>query len=151
MDASASATAATTPRDAKSLGLAFLQAFWDGQPERGFALCAPDALWTFQPTLHEPRRVPVPQAVDFLMSALIGSFDPDSGYRVDVDNCIGEGNEAAIEYRAEGRNRRGEIYCNHYVVRFTVRAGEIISIRPYFDTHLVSRLLFDLDSRQPPF
>lgn len=141
----------TTSVDAKSLGLAFLQSFWDGQPERGYALCAPDATWTFQPTLHEPRRVPVPEAVEFLMSALIGGFDPDSGYRVEVDNCIGDGDEAAIEYRAEGRNRLGELYANCYLVRFTVREGKIVSIRPYFDTHLVSRLLFDLDERRAPF
>lgn len=137
--------------DAKSLGLAFLQSFWDGQIERGYELCAEDALWTFQTTLHDPRRVPVRDAVDFLMSALIGSFDPDSGYAVTVDNCIGEGDEAAIEYRAEGKNRRGETYANNYLVRFTVRDGKISSIRPYFDTHLVSRLLFDLDARKPPF
>jgi len=78
-------------------------------------------------------------------------FDPDSGYTVDVDNCIGEGDEAAIEYRAQGRNRQGVLYANNYLVRFTSKNGKILSIRPYFDTHLVSKLLFDLDRRCTPF
>jgi len=137
--------------DAKALGLAFLQSFWGNRIEQGYDLCAPDALWTFQATLHEPRKVPVRQAVEFLNSALVAGFDPDSGYTVDVDNCIGEGDEAAIEYRAQGRNRQGVLYANNYLVRFTSKNGKILSIRPYFDTHLVSKLLFDLDRRCTPF
>ena len=95
--------------------------------------------------------MPVREAVEFLMSALIGGFDPDSGYTVDVDNIIGEGDEAAIEYRAQGKTRSGEIYANNYLVRFTAIDGKLVSIRPYFDTHLVSKLLFDLDRRKSPY
>jgi pyruvate/2-oxoglutarate dehydrogenase complex dihydrolipoamide acyltransferase (E2) component len=133
------------PRDAKSLGLAFLQAFWDGDVERGFALCAPDALWRFQKTLHTPQEVPVREAVKFLMDALVAGFAPDSGYSVQFLNAIGEGEEAAFEYNATGRTVRGETYANNYLVRVTVRNGWIVSIRPYFDTHLVSRMLYSLD------
>jgi ketosteroid isomerase-like protein len=144
--------AVTEATDAKSLGLRFLQAFWSGKlEEEGYPLCAPDARWTFQKTLHEPRVVPVREAVEFLVSALIGGFDPDSGYTVDVDNLIGEGDEAAIEYRAQGKTRTGEVYANNYLVRFTARDGKLVSIRPYFDTHLVSKLLFDLDRRKSPY
>ena len=130
--------------DATSLGLAFLQSFWDGEPERGYALCAPDARWTFQRSLHEPREVPVAEAVQWLMDNLVSGFDPDSGYTVDLSSAIGEGDESAIEYSATGRTRSGETYLNHYVVRFTVRDGRIVSIRPYFDTHYVSRMLYEL-------
>jgi ketosteroid isomerase-like protein len=133
--------------DAKTLGLRFLQAFWAGDMERGFALCAPDARWRFQKTLHDPQEVPVREAVQFLMDSLVSGFHPDSGYSVELDNCIGEGDQAAVEYRASGRTRSGRWYANNYLVRFTTRAGQIISIRPYFDTHLVSTLLYDLDQR----
>ena len=54
------------------------------------------------------------------------------------------GNDAAVEYAAIGRTRRGDVYHNHDVVRFTVEHGRIVSIRPYFDTHYVSRMLHDL-------
>jgi ketosteroid isomerase-like protein len=130
--------------NAKSLGLAFLQSFWDGQPERGYALCAPDARWRFQRSLHEPREVPVPEAVQWLMDKLVSGFAPDSGYTVDVTSVIGEGDEAAIEYSATGKMRSGDIYNNNYVVKFTSRDGKLVSIRPYFDTHYVSKTLHDL-------
>jgi pyruvate/2-oxoglutarate dehydrogenase complex dihydrolipoamide acyltransferase (E2) component len=133
------------PRDARSLGLAFLQAFWDGDVGRGFALCAPDAKWRFQKTLHAPQEVPVREAVSFLMSALVSGFAPDSGYQVQFRNAVAEGDEAAFEYDASGRTVRGELYSNNYLVRMTVRDGWIVSIRPYFDTHLVSRMLYSLD------
>lgn len=129
---------------AKSLGLAFLQSFWDGQPERGYALCAPDARWRFQRSLHEPREVPVPEAVQWLMDKLVSGFAPDSGYTVDVTSAIGEGDEAAIEYSATGKMRSGDTYSNNYVVKFTSRDGKLVSIRPYFDTHYVSKTLHDL-------
>lgn len=130
--------------DATSLGLAFLQSFWDGQPERGYELCAPDARWTFQRSLHEPCEVPVAEAVKWLMDNLVSGFDPEAGYTVKLFNAIGDGDEAAIEYSATGRTRSGETYLNHYVVKFTVRHGKIVSIRPYFDTHYVSRMLHEL-------
>jgi ketosteroid isomerase-like protein len=131
---------------AKELGLAFLQAFWDGDLERGYALCAPDARWTFQRSLHDPVDVPVRDAVEWLMSRLVSGFVPESGYTVQLRDAIGEANEAAVEYSATGRTRRGEVYHNRYVVRFTAQDGRIVSIRPYFDTHYVSRTLFDLDA-----
>ena len=134
---------ATLP-DAKSLGLAFLQAFWDGAPERGYALCAPDARWRFQRSLHDPQEVPVADAVTWLMDKLVSGFAADSGYTVQLSSVIGEGDEAAIEYSASGRTVNGATYLNHYVVRFTTRDGRIVSIRPYFDTHYVSKMLYDL-------
>lgn len=130
--------------DAKSLGLAFLQSFWDGDPERGYALCAEDARWRFQRSLHDPVEVPVRAAVQWLNQNLIAAFDPASGYTVEVFGTIGEGDEAAIEYSATGRTRDGETYLNHYHVRFTARDGKLVSIRPYFDTHYVSKVLCDL-------
>jgi ketosteroid isomerase-like protein len=134
----------TSHTDTKALGLAFLQAFWDGDMERGYKLCAPDAKWRFQKTLHMPQEVPVREAVQWLTDKLVASFDPNSGYSVQFGNAIGEGDEAAIEYSASGKTRSGEIYTNTYLVRFTVRNGQIVSIRPYFDTHLVSKVLYDL-------
>ena len=121
--------------DAKALGLAFLQAFWDGDLERGYALCAADARWRFQRSLHEPVEVPVREAVGWLMDTLVSGFEPGSGYRVDLLSAIGDGEEAAFEYSATGRTRRGETYHNRYHVRVTAREGRIVSIRPYFDTH----------------
>lgn len=130
--------------DVKSLGLAFLQAFWDGDPERGYALCAPGATWRFQRSLHDPVEVPVRDAVRWLNDNLVAGFDPASGFTVEVLSAIGEGDEAAIEYSATGRTRRGNEYHNRYHVRFSARDGKLVSIRPYFDTHYVSKMLYDL-------
>lgn len=129
----------------KQVALQFLQAFWDGKPEDGLALCAPDARWTFQKSLREPRFAGIADAIDFLMTKLVGEFDPDSGYEVDVHHVVGDGDEVAVEYSARGQTRRGDMYENDYVVRFTLRDGKIVSVRPYFDTHYVHRVLAPLD------
>jgi ketosteroid isomerase-like protein len=134
--------ALTEPRQ---IALAFLQSFWDGAPERGQALCAPDARWTFQKSLREPRLAAIGDAVEWLNARLVREFHPDSGYTVDVRNVIAEGEEVAIEYGARGKTCRGDWYENDYLVRFTVRDGLIRSVRPYFDTHYVHRVLARLD------
>jgi ketosteroid isomerase-like protein len=131
--------------DNRRIAQAFLQAFWDGTPQNGLALCAPDAVWTFQRSLRQPRHAAVGEAIEWLMTRLVGEFDPASGYSVEVRNSIAEGDEVAIEYTARGRTRRGETYENDYLVRFTMRSGRIASVRPYFDTHYVHRVLAALD------
>jgi ketosteroid isomerase-like protein len=131
---------------AKDIALAFLQSFWDGEPERGLALCAEDALWTFQQSLPFPRHASIAEALDYLNTTLVAGFDPDSGYEVQVHNAIDDdGEEAAIEYSARGKTMRGGVYENDYLVRMTIRDGKIHSVRPYFDTHRVHKVLYDLD------
>jgi hypothetical protein len=130
--------------DNREIAQAFLQAFWNGAPQEGVALCAPDAVWTFQKSLRQPRHAAIPEAIDWLMSRLVGEFDPDSGYTVEVHNTIAEGDEVAMEYTARGRTRRGDLYENNYLVRFTIRDGRIVSVRPYFDTYYVHRVLAPL-------
>lgn len=129
----------------KQIAQGFLQAFWAGAPQDGVKLCAPDAVWTFQKSLRSPRYAPVGEAIDWLMAKLVGEFDPDSGYDVELHNVIADGDEVAMEYTARGRTRRGEIYENNYLVRFTITNGRIVSVRPYFDTHYVHRTLTTLD------
>ncbi len=138
-------TSSAAPSDAKSLALAFLQSFWDGEPERGYALCTDDARWQFQRSLHTPDVVPVREAVEWLNSHLVTGFDPNSGYAVQLGSVIGEGDEASAEYSATGLTRNGGRYHNRYHVRFTMRNGKIVSIRPYFDTHYVHNMLYKLD------
>lgn len=130
--------------EARNIGLAFLQAFWDGDIDRGIALCAADARWQFQKSLRAPRHASISEAVTWLNDTLIVAFDPDSGYEVEVHNSIGQGDEAAIEYTARGKNREGQVYENNYLVRFTVTDGKIVSVRPYFDTLYVHRRLAPL-------
>lgn len=130
--------------EARDIGLEFLQAFWDGDVDRGLALCAPDARWQFQKSLRTPRHASIAEAVAWLNETLIVAFDPDSGYEVEVHNSIGQGDEAAIEYTARGKNQHGQVYENNYLVRFTVNGGKIVSVRPYFDTLYVHRRLAPL-------
>ena len=137
--------------DSKKIATRFLEGFWAGEPERAFALCTDDAVWTFQKSLRSPRFASVPEAVDWLNEVLVSEFDPDSGYSVEVHNAIAEGEEVAIEYTATGATRRGEVYENNYLVRFTVKNGKIVSVRPYFDTHYVNERLVELLPLDPMF
>jgi ketosteroid isomerase-like protein len=132
--------------ESKKIAVRFLEAFWAGELETALALCDEKAVWTFQKSLREPRYASIPEAVQFLMDALVSEFDPDSGYSVEVHNAMEEGEEVAVEYTARGRTRRGDVYENNYLVRFTVEGDRIISIRPYFDTHYVHQTLANLDT-----
>jgi hypothetical protein len=79
-------------------------------------------------------------------STLVTWFDEDSGYIIEVHNAIDDGGEeAAIEYSARGKTKNGPMYENDYLVRMTIRDGKIYSVRPYFDTHRVHKVLYDLD------
>lgn len=140
-----STTAPNVGADAKTLGLAFLQSFWDGDLERGYALCAPDARWRFQRSLHDPVDVPVREAVQWLITTLVAGFEPGTQYSVELFSAIGEGDEASFEYSATGQARGGKTYHNRYHVRVTARDGRIVSIRPYFDTLYVHRTLVSLE------
>jgi len=137
--------------DSKKIATRFLKGFWDGKPEQALALCTEDAVWTFQKSLRSPRYASVLDAVDWLNETLISEFDPDSGYTIEVHNAISDGEEAAIEYTAKGTTRRGDVYENNYLVRFTVKKGKIVSVRPYFDTHYVNERLVKLPSLDPDF
>lgn len=132
----------TEPR---AVATGFLEAFWRGDIPAALARCAPDAVWTLQASLRADQQVPVPMAIEFLMTRLVSGFAPESGYTVTFHNAIAEGGEVAVEYSAAGRTRSGGHYTNDYLVRFTVRDGLIVSVRPYFDTHRVHRLLAALD------
>ena len=137
--------------DSKKIAISFLEGFWSGEPEKALALCSDNAVWTFQKSLRSPRYASVPDAVDWLNETLISEFDPDSGYTVEVHSAISDGEEAAIEYTAKGTTRRGDVYENNYLVRFTVNKGKIVSVRPYFDTHYVNERLVKLPSLDPDF
>jgi ketosteroid isomerase-like protein len=135
----------------KEIVTKFLEGFWTGEPEKSLALCSDDAVWTFQKSLRSPRYASVPNALDWLNKTLVSGFDRDSGYKIVVHNVVSDGEEAAIEYTATGTTIRGELYENNYLVRFTVRESEIISVRPYFDTHYVNERLSELPLLDPDF
>ncbi len=137
--------------DSRKIVTRFLEGFWAGEPEKVFALCSDDAVWTFQKSLRSPRYASVPRALDWLKETLVSEFDPDCGYTVEVHNVIADGEEVAIEYTATGTTRRGELYENNYLVRFTVKNGKIVSVRPYFDTHYVNERLAQLPPLDPTF
>jgi ketosteroid isomerase-like protein len=137
--------------DSKKIATSFLEGFWSGEPEKSLALCSDDAVWTFQKSLRSPRYASVPDAVEWLNETLISEFDPDSGYTVEVHSAISDGEEAAVEYTARGTTKRGEAYENNYLVRFTVKNGKIVSVRPYFDTNYVNERLVKLPPLDPEF
>ncbi len=137
--------------DSKKIATSFLEGFWAGEPEKALALCSDNAVWTFQKSLRSPRYASVPDAVSWLNETLVSEFDPDSGYTIEVHSAISDGEEAAIEYTATGTTRKGEVYENNYLVRFTVKKGKIVSVRPYFDTHYVNERLAELPPLDPVF
>jgi ketosteroid isomerase-like protein len=137
--------------DAGAVGLAFMQALWAGDLDACDAILTEDARWYFQlgmPQAQTERgRVwPAREAMRSIVDDLFDKFDPD-GFTVEPSRIIADGNSVAIEYEANGRTARGEVYQNFYVATLTIDGSNICEVRPYNDTkHMLMLLRADVDS-----
>jgi ketosteroid isomerase-like protein len=125
-------------KDAKDVALAFMEAFWRGEPARAETFLTPEATWVFQRSMPQALEAgavwPLARAMRRIVDDLFGAFDPERGFDVEVTSAIAEGDEVAIEYRATGWTRWGREYRSTYAARLTVRDGKVCQLRPYNDT-----------------
>ncbi|MGL5838028.1 MAG: nuclear transport factor 2 family protein [Sphingorhabdus sp.] len=133
--------------DAGAIGLAFMQALWAGDLDSCDAMLTDDALWYFQLGMPQAAREqgriwPARDAMRAIVADLFDKFDPQ-GFTVAASRIIAEGNSVAIEYEANGRTAKGEIYQNFYVTTLTIDGDQICEVRPYNDTAHMLRLLQD--------
>jgi ketosteroid isomerase-like protein len=132
---------------ARETGIAFMQALWAGDSEACGALMSEDAKWYFQlgmpqAELGRGRVWPAREALQRIVDDLFGKFDPD-GFTVTLTRIIADENAVALEYEANGRTAKGEVYQNFYVTALTVEGGKVTEIRPYNDTRHMLRLIGD--------
>lgn len=131
---------------AKDTALAFMRALWAADIEACDRLLTPDARWVFQPGMPQAAERgplwPAREALARIVADLFSAFDPERGFTVELLSAIAEGEEVAIEYRAQGWLRSGAAYRNIYCARLSVEGGRVAELRPYNDTrHMLDALL----------
>ena len=119
---------------AKAVVRRFLEALWSGDRDTAKSVFADDAEWWFRPSLGYKTPMHPVEAVDIVMDDMIGRFDPDASFTVDLHHLFGEGGEVAAEYTARGTTRTGRNYEHRYLFRASVRDGQIVVVRPWADT-----------------
>jgi ketosteroid isomerase-like protein len=129
----------------REIGLAFMKALWAGDLPSCSDMMTEDATWFFQlgmPQTQEGRgRIwPAREALQRIVDDLFGKFD-DTGFSVEPSRVTASDGAVAIEYEANGRTAKGEIYQNFYVTALTIRDGKIAEVRPHNDTAHMLRLL----------
>lgn len=112
----------------------FLEALWAGETDNAKAQFSDESEWWFRPSLGYRRPMPGPDAIDIVFNDMIGRFDPDKPFNVDVHHIFGEDGEVAAEYTATGTTMTGREYKHRYLLRATVVDDKIRTVRPFVDT-----------------
>jgi ketosteroid isomerase-like protein len=128
--------------DGKTVLESYVAALLDGDERAIRASFAEDATWTLHGDLPISGTWRGRDAIvdDFLGTA-IGYFDADS-VSIEVTGMVGEGEIVAMEWTSRARTTGGEAYENNCIGVFTVRDGEIASVREYMDTRYAARVAF---------
>ncbi|PCG86712.1 limonene-1,2-epoxide hydrolase [Streptomyces sp. WZ.A104] len=133
-------------RDAKSVVHRYLQALRDRDAEAIGELVATDAVYRI-PGSHPVAGTwtGLAEIAGKFLIPMGELFDPTADYTVDVHHVIAEGEEVAVECVTRATTRAGAPYVLPISAQFTVRDGQIRSMREYFDTEYFSSTLFGRD------
>ena len=126
----------------KEIVKTFLEALWSGDKTGAKEQFSSDAEWWFRPSLGYQRPMSCSDAIDVVMDDMIGRFDPDKPFNVELHHIFGEGGEVAAEYTATGTTIRGRDYRHRYLLRASVEDGKIKTIRPWADTKYFLETLY---------
>jgi ketosteroid isomerase-like protein len=131
--------------EVRAIGLAFMNALWAGDIGTCHVMMSEDARWYFQlgmpqAKLGQGHVWPAREALQRIVEDLFGKFD-ESGFSVQASRAIADEGSVAIEYEANGRTSKGDVYQNFYCTTLTIVDGKVTEIRPYNDTaHMLSLL-----------
>ena len=131
-----------TSTDPKQLVRTFLEALWSGDKATAKSVFAKDAEWWFRPSLGYKSPMHPSEAIDIVMDDMIGRFDPDMPFEVELHHLFAEDGEVAAEYTATATTVTGLDYKHRYLLRASVRDGKIVTVRPYADTKYFLETLY---------
>jgi len=128
--------------DPKDVVRTFLEALWSGDKETAKAQFQTQANWYFRPSLGYETPMACSKAVDVVMDDMIGRFDAEKPFDVELHHLFGEGGEVAAEYTATGTTVTGRPYRHRYLLRASVHGGKINTVRPWMDTKYFIETLY---------
>jgi ketosteroid isomerase-like protein len=132
-----------TSADPRTVVVRYVEAVRDGDAVTIRASFATDATWEY------PGDLPISRTwrgrdtiVDDFLGGVRALLRPDSPVVVELTNVVAEGDQVVAEWTSRATASSGASYYNLNVGIFTVRAGEIVSVREYTDTKHVADVLF---------
>lgn len=135
--------------DVRTIAMAFMEALRAGDVATCDEMMSEGALWHFQLGMPQAKLGfgvmqghiwPARDALQRVINDLFGKFDA-TGFSVNASRVIVDENSVAIEYEANGRTAKGEVYRNFYCTSVTVADGKVTEIRPYNDpAHMLALL-----------
>jgi ketosteroid isomerase-like protein len=131
-----------TSAESKKIVRTFLEALWSGDKETAKSSFAEDAEWWFRPSLGYKTPMHPAEAVDIVMDDMIGRFDENKPFNIDLHHLFAEDGEVAAEYTATGTTVAGREYNHRYLLRASVRDGKIVTVRPWADTKYFLETLY---------
>ena len=81
------------------------------------------------------------EAVATLMQSGVGAYAEDVPMQIDVRQLVAEDDWVCAQVEISAGTRDGRPYCNQYHFAFRVRAGQIVEVKEYVDTHYVHEML----------
>lgn len=131
-----------TSPEPKELVRTFLEALWSGDKTTAKSVFAADAEWWFRPSLGYQSPMHPSKAIDIVMDDMIGRFDVNKPFEVELHHLFAEGNEVAAEYTATATTVTGRDYRHRYLLRASVKDGQIVTVRPWADTKYFLETLY---------
>jgi uncharacterized protein len=141
-----------TSTDPTAVVTRYIQAVRDGDTEVIQASFAEDATWDYPGNLPLSGTWRGREAIinDFLGS--LGTLFEPGTLTIELTSMLSAGDQVVAEWTARATARGNAAYHNRNIGVFTVRDGQITSIREYTDTEHAAHVLFgqhrDVSSQQ---
>lgn len=132
----------THTHDTKQVVERYVSILQAGDGEALRDMFSPDATWRMAGELPMSGTWAGRDTIldDFLAGAL-GSYRPGS-IAIEVTGLVADGETAVLEWTTRAVTRAGAQYENECIGVFTVRDGQIQSVREYMDTGYAQRMLY---------
>ena len=123
----------------KSLVCKAYEAISEGNVDGFLDRLSDDVRWTFFGE-HKFAKTFVGKQdiIDNMLGPLAGELE--DGLRININNVVAEGSYVVVEATGESKLTKGGTYNNIYCYVVKVDNGEIVEMREYLDTELVSNV-----------
>ena len=129
-----------TEDNALAVAREFVAAINSGDIDRVKALFAEDLTWWLVGSLPLSGEY---KGRDAVMKDFLGTALPlFQSLQVEATNVFASGDQALVEWKADGVAANGREYKNDYAFVLRVRGNQLVSVREYVDTERARDILF---------
>ncbi|MET9359794.1 nuclear transport factor 2 family protein [Streptomyces sp. NPDC006632] len=146
-DVTATATATTVAATAlteasRAVILAYMDTLTTGDFDALSVFFAPDATWTLAGDLPLSRTwTGAEEILGEFVPAMVSHFVPET-MELEFEGVIADSERVFAEWNTRALTKEGTRYDQHCLAVFTVRDGQIVAVREYFDTLHAKNVVF---------